>query len=237
MIGQFEIRNPETRAGLRRCSVSTPVTTRTGRARKSMGKAVAAAVAVVCAAAGFIATAPGTARADQAPSFAHWAGSGPTGATGTLSGGAVTLTGPMGTGFYPHDDFTYFNSPAFTPQLAATGMVEMAGGSGRTFTLSFCVPIQNPVMMLGSLGSIMTFAPGTSLTRISGDCGFQTAGRVVTGTAANAIVRPDGTLGPTDSNGTIRLNGLFTSITFTLVPNFTGGSGTDGVYLQVGGTP
>ncbi len=45
-----------------------------------------------------------------------------------------------------------------------------------------------------------------------------------------------GTLGPTDSNGTIRLNGTFTSITFTLVPNFAGGSGVDGVFLQVGGT-
>lgn len=36
---------------------------------------------------------------------------------------------------------------------------------------------------------------------------------------------------------TIRLNGTYTSITFTLVQNFTGGSGIDGVHLQVGGTP
>jgi hypothetical protein len=227
-------RNREPWARLRRRATSTPATA--ARTRKPVGRAVAAAVAVVCAVAGFIATAPGTAQADQTPSFTHWTASGPAGATGTLSGATVTLAGPMGTGFYPHDDFTYFNSPVFTPQLAATGTVEMTGGTGHTFTLTFSTPIQSPVMMLGSFGSIMTFAPGTNLTRLSGDCGFQTNGRVVTGTAANAVVRPDGTLGPTDSNGTIRLNGTYTSITFTLVQNFTGGSGIDGVYLQVGGT-
>jgi len=209
MINQIECRNPEPRPRLRRL----------------LGRAVVTAMAVLCAVAGLVATAPGTARADQAPSFVHWAAAGPSGATGTLSGASVTLAGPMGTAFYLHDDYPNFNWSAFTPQLPATGMVEIVGGAGHTFTLTFGAPVQNPVMMLGSLGSIMTFPSGTSLTRVSGDSGFQTNGRVVTGTT-----------GPTDSNGTIRLNGTFTSITFTLVPNFTGGNGLDGVFLQVGGT-
>jgi len=238
MIDHVDVRTCEPRPRLRRRGASTSTTrTRTAGARKRFGGAVATATAALCAAAGFIAMAPGTAQADQAPPFVHWVADGPTGATGTLPGATVTVTGPMGTGFYSHNDFAYYNSPAFTPQLPATDMVEITGGPSHTFTLTFTAPIQNPILMLGSLGSTMTFPPGTSLTRISGDNGFHTLGPTVTGTAANAVTRPDGTLGPTDSNGTVRLNATLTAITFTLVPTFTGGSGTDGVYLQLGGTP
>ena len=198
---------------------------RTARARNPIGRAVVTAMAVLCAAAGLLAAAPGTAGADQAPSFVHWAAAGPGGATGSWSGASVGLVGPMGTAFFLHDDYPNFNGPAFTPQLPATGMVEIVGGAGHAFTLSFGVPVQNPVMMLGSLASVMTFPSGTSVTRVSGDSGFQAANGVVTGT-----------LGSSDSNGTVRLNGTFSSISFTLVPNFAGGSGVDGVFFQVGGT-
>ncbi|MFE2492106.1 hypothetical protein ACFXGR_54980 [Streptomyces mirabilis] len=167
--------------------------------------------------------------------FVHWTSADANGASGTLHGGEVTLSGPMGTAFFLHDDFRNFANAAFTPQLAETGMVEIAGGRGHSFTLSFGVAIQDPIFHLGSLGSVLTFPTGTAVTRLSGDDGFVVAGNVVTGTAANPVPGPDGTMGLSDSNGSIQLTGAFATVTFTLVPNFADGSIPDGVFLQVGG--
>jgi hypothetical protein len=178
------------------------------------------AALVMCAASGLILALPETALASPTPTFAHWSSAGPGGASGSLLGASVSLSGPMGTAFYLHDDYPNFNSPAFTPALAATGMVEIRGGPGHAFTLSFGAPIQNPVIDLGSFGSVLTFPSGTVLTRLSGDSGLQVSGNVVTNGAA-----------PVDVNGTIKLTGTYTTITFTLTY-----PGTDGIFFQVGGT-
>ena len=114
-------------------------------------------------------------------------------------------------------------------------MVEIVGGRGHSFTLSFGVALQDPIFHLGSLASVLTFPAGTAVTRLSGHVGFVVAGNVVTGTAANPVPGPDGTMGLSDSNGSIQLSGTFTTITFTLVPNFADGNIPDGVFLQVGG--
>ena len=74
------------------------------------------------------------------------------------------------------------------------------------------------------------------MIRVSGDANFKAAGNTVTGQPADPVVQPDGQLGLSDSNGTVALAGLFSSITFTLSPNFGDGSTPDGVFLQVGGT-
>jgi hypothetical protein len=168
--------------------------------------------------------------------FVHWSSATPAGAKGTLHGRDVTLVGPMGTAFFLHDDYPNFASAAFTPRLPATGMVEIVGGQGHSFTLDFGGVLQDPVIHLGSLGSILTFMSGTAVIRLSGDAGFSVDGSLVTGIAANPVAGPDGTLGPSDSNGTVRLTGAFATITFTLVPNFADGSIPDGVFLQLGGT-
>ncbi|MEU0256833.1 hypothetical protein ABZ299_31150 [Streptomyces sp. NPDC006184] len=167
--------------------------------------------------------------------FVHWISADANAASGTLHGGEVTLSGPMGTAFFLHDDFRNFANAAFTPQLAETGMVEIVGGRGHSFTLSFGVTLQDPIFHLGSLASVLTFPAGTAVTRLSGDVGFVVAGNVVTGTAANPVPGPDGTMGLSDSNGSIQLTGTFTTITFTLVPNSADGNIPDGVFLQVGG--
>ncbi len=143
----------------------------------------------------------------------------------------------MGTAFYLHDDYPNFSGPEFSPRLAATGMVEIAGAPGHVFTLTFGAPVRDPVLFLGSLGSVLALPAGTAVTRISGDQGLHVSGATVTGTAANPPVLPDGSLGLSDSNGTVAISGLFPSLTFTLTPNFGDGSGPDGVFLQLGGFP
>ena len=167
--------------------------------------------------------------------FVHWVTAGATGAAGTLGTVEVALSGPMGTAFYLHDDYPNFSGPAFTPPQTATGMVEMAGGPGHTFTLTFGAPVADPVVFLGSFGSILALPAGTAVTRVSGDAGFAVAGSTVTGEPANPVVRPDGSLSLSDSNGTVVVNGLFSSLTFTLTPNYADVSIPDGVFLQVGG--
>ena len=79
---------------------------------------------------------------------------------GTLHGGAVELQGPLGTAFFLHDDFSGFNTDAFSPRLPATGMVELVSAVGHTFTLTLGTPLLDPVIHLGSLASILTFQAG-----------------------------------------------------------------------------
>jgi hypothetical protein len=172
---------------------------------------------------------------DPTLTFVHWAAAGPDGATGTLRDFPVTLTGPMGTAFFLHDDYPNFSSAAFTPRLAATGMVEIVGALGHSFTLDFGAPLTDPVLDLGSLSSTLAFPAGTVVTPLSGDAHFQVTGSAVTGEPAAAVRNPDGTLGMTDSNGTVQLTGTFSSITFTLTPHDLIPGVSDGVFLQVGG--
>src|SRR5690349_23786427 len=113
------------------------------------------AALVMGAVSGLILAIPETALASSTPTFAHWSSAGAGGASGSLLGASMSLSGPMGTAFYLHDDYPNFNSAAFTPALAATGMVEIQGGAGHAFTLSFGAPIVNPVIDLGSFGSVM----------------------------------------------------------------------------------
>lgn len=164
--------------------------------------------------------------------FVHWTSADPSGAVGTLHGRQVTLAGPMGTAFFLHDDYPGFAAAEFTPGPTATGMVEIQGGPGHSFTLDFGATLHDPVLHLGSLASVVTFAPGTAVVRVSGDTGFQVAGNVVTGVLADL----HGAAGLTDSNGSVRLAGAFGTLTFTVVPNFADGSTPDGVFLQVGAT-
>jgi hypothetical protein len=173
--------------------------------------------------------------------FVHWVAADSHGATGTLHQSEVRVVGPMGTAFYFNDAYPGFSSVPFSPRLYRTGMIEIVGGFDHSFTLTFGSPIHDPVFHLGSLASTMTFAPDTTVTLVSGDRGFRVSGNTVTGDLMNATVGPDGTLGPTDSNGTIQLAGVFASLTFSLTPNYPDPDpdpdhiATDGVFLQIGG--
>ena len=168
--------------------------------------------------------------------FVHWAAAQPNGAVGTLHGAPVTLTGPMGTAFYLRDDYPGFAGPQFTPRLPATGMVELVGAFGHAFTVQFQSRVEDPVLHLGSLASVLTFPPGIGVTRLSGDDGFRVVGSSVSGQAAAPVVGSDGSLGPSDSNGSAVVIGVFDALSFTLTPTFGDGTARDGVFLQVGGS-
>src|SRR4051794_28497527 len=151
-------------------------------------------------------------------------------ATGTLSGHPISLPG---THVFPPPVSTldatwpYFAGPDFTPQLAKSDVIQVAGFTGDHYTLQFGVPVTDPVLHVGSLGSRLDFPTGTQISRVSGDGGFTVSGASVIGTVRGTI-GPDGT---SDASGTIRLLGTFASISFATTPLFTGPE--DGILIQV----
>src|SRR5262249_49760361 len=76
-----------------------------------------------------------------------------------------------------------------------------------------------------SLASQITFT--NAITRLSGNTTFHVAGSMVSGVAVN----DPGVCGGTDSIGTIRLEGVFNSPSFTVIFNDC----CDGIRLQLGG--
>ncbi|MFE2557000.1 hypothetical protein ACFXGT_13380 [Streptomyces sp. NPDC059352] len=165
-------------------------------------------------------------------------------AVGTLSGRMVTLTGqgnvttdrpPLGTAFLD-GTFPGFRTAAFTPPLPASDLVEIMGlKGGSSFEVAFDAEVKDPVLHLGSFASTMEFLDlpvGTQVIKLSGDTDFIVDGNKVMG---EAYQPPPGSTEPTDSDGSVRLQGLFRSFAFTLNPRFTGGEGHDGVHFQIGG--
>jgi hypothetical protein len=164
--------------------------------------------------------------------FVDWRTADALGATGVLHGHDVTLTGTMGTAFYLDGNYPGFDSDAFSPRLPAADMVEISARDDRTFTLSFGTPVEDVLLHLGSLGSTLTFDPGTEAAKVSGTAGFSAAGNVVSGAP---LETPGDPSGPHDANGTARLSGAFTLITFSTTVNYPAPGIVDGILLQVGG--
>ena len=175
---------------------------------------------------------------DSALTFARWTRPEPNGAIahGMLRGFPVTLRGQLQTAFY-EDDYQGFGESWFTPQLTATGMIEIQSARGSSFTLTLGAPLTDPVIDLGSLGSLLTITdpPGVTITRLSGDdLNFHVEGNTVSGKGRNATKLPDGS-STTDSNGSVQLTGTFARIAFTLEPHHDDPFATEGVYFQIGG--
>jgi hypothetical protein len=167
-----------------------------------------------------IAAAPATARA-ASPQFTDWTASTATSASGTLLGHPVSLTGNSIHSAVTDGSWQVFNSPDFTPQLANSDMVEFGGANGYAYRLDLGAPTQDPVLDLYSLGSTLTFPAGTQLVKLSGQPGFQVSGNTV-GAASG------------DVNGTVRVVGVFATLTFSTTIHYVGGE--DGIDLQAGGT-
>ncbi|WDV50799.1 hypothetical protein PV963_10720 [Streptomyces coeruleorubidus] len=151
-------------------------------------------------------------------------------ATGKLGGRTVTVSGVTGTlgAVDINGEHTEFGSALFTPQLPSSDSVELRSRRDDTeFKIDFGGKVQDAILHLGSLASIMTFEAGTTVTRISGDADFKVPqGNMVTGKPKEGP--------PTDSNGTIHVSKSdpFSSITFKLRLNYDGTE--EGVYLQFG---
>lgn len=131
-----------------------------------------------------------------------------------IDGTEVVFSHPFYDPTLPHSDEIHFIAlePAVVPPLR--------------YELRFSTPVSDPVLYLGSVGSTLTFPVGTTITKLTGQASLTRTQNVVSGVSAAAT--PDGV---SDSNGSIRLEGTFDSVTFTAVAN----SGhEDGIYLQVG---
>jgi hypothetical protein len=148
-------------------------------------------------------------------------------AYGVLGSANVTLTGGnMKTaGSVLDGSSTVFASSYFTPSLATSDSICFEATSAyQTYRVQFSQPVQNPVLHLGSLASIVTLET-TNITRLSGNSHFY----VRAGTVVGYYMQGD--VG--DEKGSIRLNGVYSSFSFTC----GGPWGAEGVFLQIGGTP
>jgi hypothetical protein len=147
-------------------------------------------------------------------------------AVGSLNSGSVTFTGSDINFGLTDGSFTGFNFSFFDPPLATSDVVEFKAdpSSVFTYTISLSLPLTNPRLHLASLASILDFS-GISLTKLSGQSSFAVSGSTVSGQV------DAGGSGFNDSNGTIQLNGTFTSITFTAqAPPAI----SDGIDMQLG---
>ncbi len=91
--------------------------------------------------------------------FTSWTTAGGDVAIGRLNDAGVRLTGPLGTASFLDDDYPNFNQLPFTPQLTATGVVEIVSAAGHTFRVDLDELVEDPVLLFGSLASVLTFPP------------------------------------------------------------------------------
>jgi hypothetical protein len=146
--------------------------------------------------------------------------------SGTLLGQSIVLTGPFQPGSVFDSTYTGFSDSRFTPSLATSDMVILDSTPGTSYALDFGAPVENPTFHLATMGSIIRFPAGTTVEKVSGESTLTVSGNTVTGQA----------VGSTDSNGTVRVVGTFSSLPFTADPNFGGSSPVDGIIIQIGGS-
>ncbi len=149
----------------------------------------------------------------------------------------VTAVGTLGTvtvqlgGSYVQDlgqGTASFPAPYFTPPVSPSDVVWVAVyPTAENYTIDFSQPVHNPVIHLLSFASILDF--GTiSVTRLSGQNSFVVSGGIVSGTLDLSL---DPAAPYYDANGSIQLNGTFSSISFTARYSF---GAVDGIGLQLG---
>jgi hypothetical protein len=153
--------------------------------------------------------------------FTDWTAADDTSAAGLLCGHDITMSGHAGS-VSVLDGSAVFASSAFSPPLPTSNTAYIVAMTGRVFEITFGTPIQDPVLHLASCGSVLDFAPQMP-AEVDGDGAFTVSGSTVSGQLMN----------PADANGTVRLPGTFTSLTFSVTT--AGGASGDGIYLQVGG--
>jgi hypothetical protein len=151
--------------------------------------------------------------------------------SGLLGGIVVTLSGGDISNGITGGSSMRFDSSFFTPPLATSDAIGINGApSVLSYVLSFSAPVRDPVLHLNSLASTLVF-PSVSLTKLSGESTLTVTGESITG------IVDDTPLGH-DANGTVRLNGVFSSIGFTAEYHPPpSGFPADEIFLQLGATP
>jgi hypothetical protein len=112
----------------------------------------------------------------------------------------------------------YPQPPWFAGGTRLGGTLALPGAGGRSLELR------------AAAGQPL-FPAETAMAKVSGDSTLTVSGSTVTGGVRNP---PPGASSPTDSNGTIRLYGVLSSVTFSATTNFIDPTRPDGIYLQVG---
>ena len=92
--------------------------------------------------------------------------------------------------------------------------------------MAFGAPTRDPVLHVANLASTLAFPEGTGITELSGQDSFTVSGSSAVGALA----------GSSDASGTVRLDGVFESVSFAATPVYTPPN-EDGIYLQVGASP
>ena len=159
--------------------------------------------------------------AHSALQFTDWTSNTATSAAGTVGAITVSLSGPVQSAVLNGISPFFSSAALFTPALASSDYIEiLVSPPSKTFTLTFSQAVTDPLMHVNSLASVFTFA-GINPVKVSGNTHFAVSGNTVTGDNAQG-----------QSNGTLRLPGTFTSISFS-------GSyvGNDGILIQVGFDP
>lgn len=151
--------------------------------------------------------------------FTDWTTATASSATGTVGIVNVSLTGSLAASEV-NGNSTFFDSASFSPPLGQSDYIQLLIQGSQGYTLSFSQAVTDPLIHVFNLASTVTFT-GINPVKLSGDTHFAVLGNSVTGDNAQG-----------QSNGTLRLLGTFSSITFT--GNF---SGSDGVVIQVGFDP
>ena len=150
--------------------------------------------------------------------------------SGTLGSTTVTFTSTTAGNIYTtwlNGTYTGFAIAAFTPALGTSDALEFIGNpSSPNYTITFGVPVLNPILQFASAGSTLTVS-GATPNFVSGDSRLSVNGNQVIGADFNGNPSPNN-----DANGTIQFPGTFSSLTFTA---FWSG-GTDGIDLQIGAT-
>lgn len=174
------------------------------------------------------------------PTFTDWTAVASNAATGTLLGRTAGLSGthvfdvPVSRidGSWPN-----FSGPDFTPSLAMTDELQIGGGpapAGHSYTLSFSDWVTDPILQIGSLASKLVFANVGTISKLgTGDSGFTVDAKTVTGTLRNTTPGPEHVY---DASGTIKLTGMYRSISFSATKLYSG-PGDDGIIVQVGSSP
>ena len=159
------------------------------------------------------------------PQFVDWTSINTTTriAQGSIGSIAVTLSGTvMGPGVV-NGTSTIFSGASFTPPIATGDSLDLAAYTvPSTYTISFSQTVLDPVFHIADLSTRVTFT-GATPTRVSGNSFFSVTGNSVNG---------GGFAGA--GNGTVRLSGVFTSLSFSAIDVIQAPPGGDGFYLQVG---
>lgn len=153
-------------------------------------------------------------------------------ATGTLDGTATEFVGfAYNIGSTLDGSASSFSNPAwFVPALPLSDAIYFESSTNtRIHVINFSTPIRNPILHIQSLASRLTFST-TNITKLASDPDLFVSGARVSGALEDGAADHD-------ANGSVRFNGLFSTISFTSLylapppPQLQ----EDGIRFQVGG--